>query len=202
MLIIGRTFLFITWVVTAIIVAVVALMIIRLIVEAADLNPFGWASRTVRRLTDPFVTPMRGGLRGFGIDPKYAPLVVVLITILLGYFALQLAGELAGTAMGLVASVKAANPVLGLGYVLYGALSIYLLLILMRIVFSWGMVSYSNRIMRFLVNTTEPLLGPLRRIVPPLGVFDISPIVAILIIWLFRTAIQGTLLRGGGSLLN
>jgi len=202
MLIIGRTFMFITWVVTAIIVAVVALMIIRLIVEAADLNPFGWTARTVRRLTDPFVMPMRGGLRGFGIDPKYAPLVVVLITILLGYFTVQLAQELAGTAMGLVVSIKAANPILGLGYILYGALSIYLLLILIRIVFSWGMVSYSNRIMRFLVNTTEPLLGPLRRIVPTLGVFDISPIVAVLIIWLFRTAIAGTLLRGGESLLN
>jgi YggT family protein len=57
------------------------------------------------------------------------------------------------------------------------------------------MVSYSNRVMRFLVNTTEPLLGPLRRIVPPLGMWDISPIVAFIIIWLFQQAIAGTLLH-------
>jgi YggT family protein len=58
------------------------------------------------------------------------------------------------------------------------------------------MVSYTNRIMRFLVNTTEPLMGPLRRIIPPLGTLDISPIVAVLILWLFQAAIAGTLLRG------
>jgi YggT family protein len=66
----------------------------------------------------------------------------------------------------------------------------------MRIIFSWGMVSYANRVMRFLVDTTEPLLGPLRRTIPPLGRLDISPIIAFLILWLFQTAIAGTLLRG------
>jgi YggT family protein len=50
--------------------------------------------------------------------------------------------------------------------------------------------------MRFLVNTTEPLLGPLRRMVPPVGTFDISPIVAFIIVWLFQAAIRGTLLHG------
>jgi YggT family protein len=49
--------------------------------------------------------------------------------------------------------------------------------------------------MRFLVRTTEPLLGPLRRMIPPLGMFDISPLVAFFIIWLFQAAIRGTLLR-------
>ena len=50
--------------------------------------------------------------------------------------------------------------------------------------------------MRFLVDVTEPLLGPLRRVVPPLGRFDVSPMVALLIVWVFQTAIAGTLLRG------
>ncbi|HEY8226792.1 MAG TPA: YggT family protein, partial [Pyrinomonadaceae bacterium] len=80
------------------------------------------------------------------------------------------------------------------------AISIYILLIFIRIIFSWGMVSYSNRLMRFLVDTTEPLLGPLRRIIPPLGMMDISPIIAFLILWLFQQAINGTLLRGAGQL--
>ena len=83
-----------------------------------------------------------------------------------------------------------------LGFILYGLLSIYSLLILIRVVFSWGMLSYSNRLMRFLVDVTEPLLGPLRRVVPMLGRFDISPIVAWLILWLFQAAVMGTLLRG------
>ena len=34
--------------------------------------------------------PVRGGLRAFGVDPKFAPFVVILITILLGLFVSQL----------------------------------------------------------------------------------------------------------------
>jgi YggT family protein len=200
MLIISRTFLFINWAVTAVIVAVIVLMIIRLIADAANLNPFSRLSLTVRRLSDPFVAPVRGGLRGFGVDPKYAPIVVILITILLGYFVLQLAETLAFTTAGLLMSVSRGAMVSGLGFIISGAISIYILLIFMRIIFSWGMVSYSNRVMRFLVNTTEPLLGPLRRIIPPLGMMDISPIIAFLILWLFQQAINGTLLRGSGPL--
>ena len=200
MLIISRTFLFIEWAVTAVIIAVIALMIIRLIADAANLNPFSRLSLTVRRLSDPFVAPMRGGLRGFGVDPKYAPIVVVLITILLGFFVLQLGETLAFTTAGLLMSVRRGAMVSALGFILSGAISIYILLIFMRIIFSWGRVSYSNRLMRFLVNTTEPFLGPLRRIIPPLGMMDISPIVAFLILWLFQQAINGTLLRGSGPL--
>ena len=182
--------------VKAIIVAVFVLMILRLIADAADLNPFAWTSRTLRRLTDPFVAPVRGTLRHVGIDPKFAALVVILVSILLGFFLMQLVDTLAMTLSGVITSLQSGAIVAVLGFILYGLLSVYSLLILIRIIFSWGMVSYSNRLMRFLVNATEPLLGPLRRMIPPLGPFDISPIVAFLILWLFQAAILGTLLRG------
>ena len=197
MQIISRSFLFVTWAIEAVIVAVIVLMVLRMIADAADLNPFSWASRTIRRLTDFFVGSVRRSLMGFGVDPKFAPLVVILLAILLGWFFLWLTEELAQTILGVFISIKAASPVSAIGFIIYGALSVYSVLIFMRIVFSWGMVSYSNRLMRFLVNVTEPLLGPLRRIIPPLGMMDISPIFAFIIVWLFQRAILGTLLRGG-----
>src|SRR5262245_30959160 len=196
MQIIARTFLFVQWVVVAAIIAVTALMVVRLIADAANLNPFSKPSLLIRRLSDPFVFKMRRGLMGFGIDPKYSPVVVILIAILLGFFVVQLAETLAYTVAGLLESVRRGAPVWAFGYIVFGAVSLYIVFIFMRIVFSWGMVSYSNRFMKFLVNTTEPLLGPLRRMIPPLGMLDISPIVAFLILWLFQQAIAGTLLRG------
>jgi YggT family protein len=174
-------------------------MILRLIGDAADLNPFGWASRTLRRLSDGFVVPVRGTLRDVGIDPKFSPLVVILVSILLGYFLLRFVGTVATTLDGAISSARTGNVFAVLGYILYGLLSIYILLIFLRIVFAWGMVSYTNRVMRFLVDVTEPLLGPLRRMIPPLGPMDISPIVAFLILWLFQAAIAGTLLQGTAS---
>ena len=196
MLIIGRTFWFINAAITVIIIAVILLMVLRLIADAMDLNPFGWMSRSIRRLTDGILMPVRGGLRNFGADPKYAPLVAILLVILLGFFFLQLVGTIFTTIAGMIESTQRGAMVTALGFILYGLLSIYILLVFMRIVFSWGMVSYTNRIMRFLVDVTEPLLGPLRRVIPPVGRFDISPIVAFFILWLFQAAIAGTLLRG------
>jgi YggT family protein len=200
LLIISRTFLFITWAVWVSIIAVILLMVLRLIANYLDLNPFSWSSLTIRRLSDPFIMPVRRSLVGFGFDPKYSPLVVILLAILLGWFVLQLAETITGTVAGLIVSVQSGRMVAALGFILHGLISIYMLLIVIRIIFSWGMVSYSNRVMRLLVKTTEPLLGPLRRIIPPLGPMDISPIVAYLILWLFQQAVSGTLLRGAGPL--
>ena len=196
MQILGQVYWLINRAVIGVILAVIVLVLLRLIVNKANLNPFAWTSLTIRRLTDPLIGPVRRALRGFGVDPKYAPLVTILLTILLGWFSLQLVASLTNTIAGVLLSLsKGAVPPL-IGYILYGLLSFYSLLIFIRIVFSWVMVSYSNRVMRLLVNATEPLLGPLRRIVPLVGTFDISPIVAFIIIWLFQGAIVGTLLRG------
>jgi YggT family protein len=196
MVILGRIYWFANWAVIAVILAVVVLVLLRFIANQADLNPFGWTSLTIRRLTDPFIGPVRRALMGFGVDPKFAPLVTILLTILVGWFTLQLVASITNTLAGILTSLRGGWVGPLIGYVLYGLVSLYILLIFIRIIFSWGMATYSNRVMRFLVNTTEPMLGPLRRLVPLVGTFDISPIVAFIILWLVQAAIVGTLLKG------
>jgi len=194
-LIIDRIGTFAGWAVTTAIILVVALLILRLVAEYANFNYFGRPYVTIRRLTDPLIVPIRGALRGFGVDPKYAPLVTILMAVLLGWFVLQVTISILSTIGGVMSAIQQSSVGRVFGHLLYGFLALYMLLIFIRIVFSWVMVSYSNRVMRFLVNTTEPLLGPLRRTIPPVGMFDISPFVAFIIIWLFQAAIRGTLLR-------
>ena len=193
--IIDRIYLFATWSVNTAVIILVALVILRLIAQYADLNFFGWTYVTIRRLTDPFLVPTRGALRGFGVDPKYAPLVAILIAILLGWVSLKVIESILGTLSGVISAIREQAPGKVIGHLLYGLLTLYTLLIFIRIVFSWVAFSHSNRVMRFLVNTTEPLLGPLRRRIPPVGMFDISPFVAFIILWLFKAAVQGTLLH-------
>jgi YggT family protein len=196
--VIAALFEFTWYVVVAVILAVVALMVVRFIMNYADMNPFSRPVIFVRRLTDPYVNPVRRALMGFGIQPNGAPLVVVLLAILLGYLVLLLASSLLNTAAGVAVSLAsgASGVVALIGYLLHGLLSLYMLFIMIRIIFSWGQVSYVNPVMRFLVKVTDPLLVPLRQMIPPLGMFDISPIVAFIIIWLFQAAIALTLLRG------
>jgi YggT family protein len=196
MLIIERTLWFVNMAINVVIIAVIALMIVRLIADAMDLNPFTWTARTIRRLTDGFVIPVRGSLRQLGFDPKFAPLVVILVVIVLGLFVGWLAASIGDTISGVLQSVQHGAVITAVGHVISGLLSIYLILIIARVIFSWAQLSYRNRVMRFLIDTTEPLLGPLRRRLPPLGPFDISPIVAMVIIWFLLAAVAGTLLRG------
>ncbi len=196
MIILGRLYWFINWLVIAFIVSVIVLVVLRLVANAANLNPFGWSSITIRRLTDPIVAPVRRAAVRLGIDQKYAPLLTVIVTIIMGWLLLQLVNGLVNTIAGLVVSIPqfAIAPVIG--YILYGLLSLYILVMFVRVIFSWVSLSYRNRFMRFVVNVTEPLFAPLRRMIPPMGGFDISPIFAFLIVWLVQRAVAGTLLHG------
>lgn len=196
MIILQRIYWLANWAIIGLIVGVIVLLVLRLIANQIDLNPFSWSARTIRRLTDPMIGPVRRAFSGFGVDPKFAPLVAILLTVLLGWFGLQLVTGIANTLAGVVSSVREGAFTATIGYLLYGILGFYSFLIFLRIIFSWGNVSYTNRFMRFLVNVTEPLLAPLRRLVPRVGMFDISPIVAFLIVWVLQAAVVGTLLRG------
>ena len=128
-----------------------------------------------------------------GFSPNIAPLFVILIAILMGYFASEFIGTVLFTIRGLLASVLLRRPISFVGHLIFGALAIYALLIFMRIVVSWG-ASPHNRLLHFLIRTTEPVLGPFRRIIPPLGMFDISPIIVLLLINLLQRAVGATLL--------
>ena len=55
---------------------------------------------------------------------------------------------------------------------------VYIWLIFARILLSWVKHNPYNPLIRFIYDVTEPLLGFFRRIIPPLGVIDISPIAA------------------------
>lgn len=188
-------YLLIQYLVAGVVLGVIVLMLVRLVLNYADMNPFSRPVIQVRRLSDPLVNPVRRGLLQLGFGPNITPLVVILISIVLGWFVLQLAGSIFGMIIGIYTAARAARVVAVVGWLLYGFLDIYSLLIVIRIVFSWGNISYSNRLMRFLVNATDPLLVPLRRIVPPLGIFDLSALVALLLLWMLKTAVAAVLLR-------
>ncbi|HZE63708.1 MAG TPA: YggT family protein, partial [Pyrinomonadaceae bacterium] len=156
MLILSRLYWFISWALITAIAVIIVLIVLRLIANQVDLNPFGWSSITIRRLTDPVIVPVRRTLARMTVDPKYAPLVAILAAILLGWFALQLISGIANTLAGILISLGAHSIIATMGYLLYGLLGLYSLLIFIRIILSWGMVGYSNRVMRSLVNATEP----------------------------------------------
>jgi YggT family protein len=76
--------------------------------------------------------------------------------------------------------------------VLCAFLNIYLLILVARAVVSWfpirpgtGLASVASVLMQL----TEPVLAPVRRVIPPAGMFDLSFIVVLIAIEIFHTAI-------------
>jgi len=72
-------------------------------------------------------------------------------------------------------------------------ISVYVLLIFAYIITSWIRLPYStwlNRIQRFLYDVCEPYLRIFRRILPPLGPLDLSPIIAVFSLFLIDRVIQ------------
>ena len=77
-----------------------------------------------------------------------------------------------------------------LGYV-FGLLQI---LIIGRALLSWFDPGFRSAIGRIIYDVTEPIVGPIRRVMPSLGMFDISPIIALVLIRLIQTLINRALL--------
>ncbi len=70
---------------------------------------------------------------------------------------------------------------------------ILFLSIFARIILSWIDQTGSSRLSQILHEITEPILMPIRRIMPNTGMFDLSPMVAIILLQLLRNLIVTTL---------
>ena len=76
------------------------------------------------------------------------------------------------------------NVILGIARVLDIALNLYMWVIIIRALISWVNPDPYNPIVQFLVRVTEPVLRPLRKMLPPwkTGGLDFSPFIVILVI--------------------
>jgi len=61
--------------------------------------------------------------------------------------------------------------------------TLYTLAFIARALLSWFRISYYHPVARFLIQITEPVLAPLRRFIPPMGGLDVTPMVALFILW-------------------
>ncbi len=69
------------------------------------------------------------------------------------------------------------------------------LAILARALLSWVRVSPYHPAVEFLYRITEPILAPLRRVIPPVGMVDISPVIALLLLQIVQQVLVA-IIRG------
>jgi YggT family protein len=172
-------------------IAVVVIAIVCLIdwlVRTRRINPFNPIARYMRSTVDPLMAPVERKIVRAGGLPTAAPwwtlvfAVVGSIVLLwfLGFVRSQLT-MLAGAGM------QGSSGILML--LIQWTFGILYLSILVRVVSSWVRVSPYSPWVRWAFHLSEPILRPLRQIVPTLGPIDITPIVAYVLLRILEAVI-------------
>ena len=163
----------------AVVVAVVVLMVLRWILFKTQ--PFGRLSQVVREWTDPMIWPVAQSLPASN-SLSIAPLFVVLATLLAAFFLKWVSNDVLLALEGVLRALLNVAFLQVIGWLFYGAISVFLVLILARIIVSWMPFLRNGRLIWSLYALTEPVMAPFRRMIPPLGTFDLSPILLILLL--------------------
>lgn len=162
----------------------VTLMLTRMLVSYLDPNPFGAVGRAgfkLRKLTERFVYPAARFLATFRVNTRYAPLVSILIALVFTYFLSSIIENTFRVIDGLTDAIWTSNPSKFIGWTLYGLLSVFVLLIFIRFLSSW-FVFTKNTFLGFVKRVTDPVMLPVQRMIPTIGMFDISAMIVLLLI--------------------
>jgi YggT family protein len=71
------------------------------------------------------------------------------------------------------------------------ALDFYSLIVFVAVVLSWLRLSPDNPVVRIVATMTEPVLAPIRKVLPDLGGFDFSPMVLLILLQLLKRLFGG-----------
>lgn len=156
------------------------------------INPFGWWARFIRKLSEPVLLPLERRIIRFGGSPQNAPLWLLGIVVGAGLVLLSVTSWLIGTAAGIMMIAHGGGRVWA--RVLVDAVfTVLMAAILIRVIGSWLGVGPYNRWMRPMYALTNWLIDPIRRILPPMGMIDFSPMVAWLVLYVVRGFVRGML---------
>lgn len=173
-------------------------MVLRLIFNYADPNPFGKVGRIgfkIRKLTEKWVYPAARFLANFRVDTRLAPLVTLFIGLVFTYFASQIIGNTFFVIDGLSIGIASGNPKMFIGFVLYGLLSLLVLFIFIRFLSQW-FVFTRKTFLGFVMKVTNPIMLPVQKLIPPIGMFDLSAMIVLIIIGLLQSVILNVFVRG------
>lgn len=158
----------------------ILLVMARFLLQAVRADFYNPVSQFVVRLTTPALRPLRRVIPGVG-GVDVAALVLLLALQLL---ELVLIHSIIGQTLNPVLLV-----VLALGELVSTALMIFIVAIIIQAVLSWIQPASYNPFTVVLYQLTAPVLRPFRRILPPISGIDLSPMIALLVLYLLRMAV-------------
>ena len=146
-------------------------------VRTRRLNPFSRVARFVRARVEPRLRPIEGRLVRAGTNPSNAPLLMLLVVAVAALLLIFITDSLvAVVAQAVLAGTAGPRAVLVL--LVSWTFGLLRLALLVRVVSSWIQVGRHSQWVRWAYVLTDPIIQPLQRLIPTIGMIDISPIVA------------------------
>lgn len=178
------------WVIVVALAYVAIIALTHWAVRSRKLSPFGAWPRTVRRLSDPVLRPVERRVIRAGGSPQSAPYWLLAVVVLGGLLLISLVRWSIGFTYSL-GSLASAPLRIQLLTLLSWIFTILRLALIVRVIASWFSVSTYSKWMRPVAVLTDWILEPLRRVLPPFGPLDLSPLVAYFILWIAERVIIG-----------
>jgi YggT family protein len=180
---------------TLVIVALVYAALVALThwaVRTKRITPFGPWPRFMRKVSDPVLGPVEQRILRSGGNPQNASLWLLGIVIAGGLVLVSVTSWLIEATVRLRFMAEA-GPRMWVATVVGFLFTVLMTSILIRVIGSWFGIGPFRKWMRPFYILTDWLIDPIRRILPPFGMIDFSPMVAWLVLYVVRGFVMGAL---------
>ncbi len=167
-------------------------VMLRLFLQWARADFYNPLSQAIVKLTNPVLRPLRRYLPAVGRIDTASVVAILALQMLVVWLKIALVGASAG--VGAIA-------VFALAELVSKAIYIFMFAIFVQVVASWVAPGSYNPALSLIDAITEPLLKPLRAVLPPLGGLDLTPMLALIALQLLQMLVVAPLRDFAMSLL-
>lgn len=152
-------------------------IMLRVLLQITRADFYNPVSQFLVKVTNPPLIPLRRLIPGFGgIDFPAIVLMMIIQTVEL--FLITLIKGISPSFAGLI--------ILAMSELLFLLANVFLFSILIQVVISWVNPGTYNPVVSLLYSLNEPILQRARRLIPPISGFDLSPMVALILLQLIK----------------
>lgn len=163
------------------------IVLLRFLLQTVRADFYNPASQFIVKATNPVLIPLRRIIPGLGgIDVASLILLFALNYIQIVLILLLKYGGIAN--LGSMAA-WAATGMVGL------TLDFYFFALILQIILSWLAPQNHSPVLALLYQVTEPIMAPARKLLPPMGGIDFSPILTFMAIQVLNMVLVGTLVQ-------
>lgn len=171
----------VTFVLSTIFSLYILLVMLRFLLQLVRADFYNPLSQFIVKLTNPLLRPLRRLIPGW----REVDIASLILMLLLQMLAVGLVFVL--TSRNITASTLV---IVALAQLVDLAFNVFIFAILIQALLSWINPGTYNPVSAVLFSLTQPVLQPVRRLIPPISGFDLSPLVAIVGLQVLRMLVM------------